>query len=102
MMNTGTEGRRESRAAVLETIAGLLEDVIERALLPGRLEESLHGISDVPPRVRLRVATARHVKLRDVRDEGAIFLKNADGESKVHRSQYPKSSGLTETLLPSR
>src|SRR5262249_26478890 len=89
-------------AVVLEAIAGLLEDLVERALLTGRLEESLHRISDVPPRVRLRVATARHVKFRDVRDEGAIFFKNADGESKVHRSQYPKSSGLTEMLLPSR
>ena len=43
------------------------------------------GGHNVPPRVRLGVPTARHVKLGYVRDEGAIFLENPDGKSEVHR-----------------
>src|SRR3989442_14789857 len=78
----GLNGRRELGSAVVETIAGPLEDIVERPQLPGRLEESSHRVSDVPPRVRLGVPTARHVKLRYVRDEGAIFLQNPDGESR--------------------
>ena len=73
----GLNGRRELRAAVLEAIASFLEDVVERTLLPGRFEEPLHRVSDVPPRVRLGIPTARHVKLGYVRDEGAIFFSES-------------------------
>src|SRR5439155_9440632 len=86
----GLNGRRELRAAVLEAIASFLEDVVERTLLPGRFEEPLHRVSDIPARGRLRVSAARNVKLRDVRDESAVFLENSDGESEVHHNTVLK------------